>query len=792
MDEYCKKIIVSTLLKVVETHVLKITNETSISKAEHTSDAQENSWIKNNAPYMMSDKNEKDQMALNCFAIITEAENLIKSNQDKTVSAEQESSTSVMLANIFNSVVLGNIKKAENLYFKPEKIGVEIPCPQPLTDHSTSNINTLWQEFKQDLHKTGEHFSINTLLMLIEKYFSFVPYSNSLNSFSDVSVFQQAKLSAAIASNIFNSLFDKNDKIQEWNSITDRSLNRHLLIGGDISGVQDFIYTIASTGALKSLRGRSFYLEMLTEKIVKDIIQALDISSANIIFSGGGGFYILAQNTENSQKQIQTIKNSINKWILAEFAAKLYFNIEFTEFKGSDITEVLDSEKEYSFASVWKQLSWKIEMSKNKKFNAFFNDIFKIKMPQNLNGACPVCHTDEKSLDGRIKDLKTCSLCSDLSNISNRILQSEKYRFLYESDSNGDFCIQNRSYKFAEKQAIGRHNYIINSWDIDDWKGIDGSQLLVGNYGSGCKELEELSKRGEGKNFIGALRMDVDNLGSIFIQGLSVKSITRMAELSRRLTLFFKYYINFICKGMIPKKDIHLIDSKAATNLRDVEIIYSGGDDLFILGAWNQTAEIAFDIRKVFNNYTGNNPCVTLSAGITLHRHNYPVYQIAQMSKEAEHEAKSNDNGKSGAEKSEKNSISLFYSDTWKRKNEFLCNRMKKRIKWDIGPSPEKIISQAEFWDDAEKDIFNKTADLYNAIDWSKVSHGFFRKLFNIIEIWQRDGVLFMPSLHYLINQSKKELGSSSACFLSSIQTEFMPNLLIPLTWIEYMNRKEG
>lgn len=797
MDIHLKKIIVSSLFKTLgnlysHMQAMHSENQKAPPLKSKFSEWINKTGLSEDMPFIVQDGKENaiDKKSLKCFAIVSEAEQLLNLSSGDTIATSQQPHTSNMLFNIFNSVILNDGEKSDDLYFTPRKTGDEIPYPVPLDQLDqclSDDVLTLWNEFEQDLLQSKNNLNVNLLLMLIEKYFSFLPHRNSLNLSFEVSVYQQAKLSAALAADIFNSLFEEPNC--EMNNIKNRTIKRHLLIGGDISGVQDFIYTIASTGALKNLRGRSFYLEMLTEKVVKDITQQLDISSANLIFSGGGGFYMLAQNTQKSCKIIKTIKKEINQWLFTEFETKLYFNIDYVEFCGNDI--VVDSEKEYPFTSVWKQLSWKIEASKSKKFHGVFHDIFKTQMPHNLHESCPVCHTDEKDLDGEIKGLKTCRICSNLSNISKLITQHEKYRFIYENDGDGDFFIQDTFYKFAEKQTSGKDNFIINSWDINDWTGINGTQLLIGNYSSGCKDLEELSARSHGKNLIGALRMDVDNLGSVFIQGLPVKSITRMSELSRRLTLFFKYYINFICKGIIRDDDRHIVRNEAA-RIRDVDIIYSGGDDLFILGAWDQTAEISFDIRKIFNRYTGNNPWVTLSAGMTLHQPNFPVYQIAQLSKDAEHEAKTNDNKAMGHEKQEKDSISLFYTDTMKKKNAFYCERNKKRRHFDRGPYPEKIISQAQFWDDAEKDIFVMTCELYNDINWSKVSHNFFRKLFDIIETWQKDGVLYLPSLHYLINRSKKELGKSSVILLEKLEPGYMPKLQIPLTWVEYLHRKEG
>lgn len=801
MDEHLKKIIFSILFKTIgycNHEIQKKSDRTASTSEPEPAELLIEKWVSKadfteHAPYIhkIDDEDQTNPKISNWFTIISEAEKLMSLTSETAKNDGNTICTNGLLLNIFNNIKLNDLENGEVSYFPPRKIGSDIPYPGCQDDSVDCDLKLLWREFEQELSLIKNNLTVNALLMLTEKYFSFVPCANFSGAISDVSVYQQAKMTAAIATNIVNSLSER--KFQEENAITSQEINRHLLVGGDISGVQDFIYTISSTGALKSLRGRSFYLEMLTEKVVVDLLTALGISSANLIYSGGGGFFMLAHNTQESRKDIQKIRTAVNKWLFQEFEGKLYFNIEFVEFCGSDLTEVAGNGKEYPFASIWRQLSWKIEGSKNKKHHELLDTIFIPAMPQNRHESCPVCHTDEKVLQTGFKHLKTCRMCSDFSKISQYLIQNDKYRFLCEADNPGsaDFYIQDTFYRFNEKQTAGKHHFIINSWDIEDWKNGNGTQLLIANHFSGSEELEDLSEKSAGRHLIGALRMDVDNLGSIFIHGLQIKSITRMAELSRRFTLFFKYYLNFICNGMIKKADRHQISSNSSA-IRPVDIIYAGGDDLFILGAWNQTAEIAFDIRKVFKRYTGSNPCVTLSAGVTLHRHNYPVYQIAKLSEKAENEAKNNKNSEIGAFKHEKDSLSLFYTDTRKNNNALYLDRMARRSGWDTGPNPEKMISLAEFWDDAEHDIFQNTFDLYNGIDWSVVSHGFFRKMFEIVDIWLKDGVFYIPSLHYLVNRSKNELGDGAAMFLERLNTEFMPKLLIPLTWIEYLHRKEG
>ncbi|TAE07681.1 MAG: hypothetical protein EAZ95_18120, partial [Bacteroidetes bacterium] len=50
-----------------------------------------------------------------------------------------------------------------------------------------------------------------------------------------------------------------------------------LLIGGDISCIQSFIYEIVSAKASKNLKGRSFYLQLFTDSLLHQILERLGL-----------------------------------------------------------------------------------------------------------------------------------------------------------------------------------------------------------------------------------------------------------------------------------------------------------------------------------------------------------------------------------------------------------------------------------------------------------------------------------------------------------------------------------
>ena len=82
------------------------------------------------------------------------------------------------------------------------------------------------------------------------------------------------------------------------------------MINGVLPGIQKFIYRISSPqdaqkNMSKRLIGRSLYISLLIDSVVEYIIHELELSSANVLFSAGGRFTILADNTPSTKKKIK-------------------------------------------------------------------------------------------------------------------------------------------------------------------------------------------------------------------------------------------------------------------------------------------------------------------------------------------------------------------------------------------------------------------------------------------------------------------------------------------------------
>ncbi|NLD46908.1 MAG: type III-A CRISPR-associated protein Cas10/Csm1, partial [Clostridiaceae bacterium] len=193
------------------------------------------------------------------------------------------------LESVFN-VVLTSKKKEETKKafslkrtFEQER---KIMLPEMEADNarvSTSEYAQIYEKFNKELSDGGVNFSkpgyVNSLINIMEGLLSFVPSSTNTEEISDISLFEHSSLTACIASCI-HDYFQEN-KINNYRELcfeNNKKLRQEeifLLVRADISGIQNFIYTISSKGALKSLRGRSFYLEIMTEYIADEILNSL-------------------------------------------------------------------------------------------------------------------------------------------------------------------------------------------------------------------------------------------------------------------------------------------------------------------------------------------------------------------------------------------------------------------------------------------------------------------------------------------------------------------------------------
>jgi CRISPR-associated protein Csm1 len=512
----------------------------------------------------------------------------------------------------------------------------------PYPSQDTVNIDDLKAPIRAAIASLSEpdwqNFSL--LLLLIEKFGAYL----SVGEQADVSLLDWTRTTAAVAAALANQPEAKN----------------LALVSGDLSGIQNFIYPIPSDGALKSLRARSFYLELVTQEVVEQLLETLDVPRTNVIYAGGGNLYLLVAGDDEAglDLTIKTVQKKFNSWLRQKFQGKVFLALDYNRFPVSAIASS-------DFSQVWEASSKKLAPQKLRKFKHEIGEMLQVR---DAYTPCQVCHRDDtpdlKPLNDNEADSSlACDTCRSMFELGARLFKVEAIArtnidtpkipgALYRLNCGDSYYHLFDTPKQA--QAISNSSYfIINNWTLANYKTANTSLMLLGNYGHRIKDDEEegrdgfihsreMAKRAEGIQRFACLRMDVDRLGQIFAKGLGDKqTLTRLGGLSRQMSYFFKVYLNSLAAARIENLP-HTARSLTSKSRENLLFIYAGGDDLFVTGPWNEIVEFSFDIYQAFRAYTGYNQDITLSGGISLHDPKYPLYLAAQQSGEAEEAAKGN------------------------------------------------------------------------------------------------------------------------------------------------------
>ena len=495
-----------------------------------------------------------------------------------------------------------------------------------------THVKAFVREFKI-LVETNERAPEQLLFYLLQKYLWCLP-APAYPEDSGVSLFQQMKISTAVAA-ILRKQFSNAGKEGDIAALKDRNETRYSLILGDISGIQDYIYNISSRGASRGLKGRSFYLQLLTDAASRFILERLGLTNFNLLFASGGKFYILAP--QIADEDIRGFENAVNMFLFDQFSGKIHFAMGQSMFNG----ECLHGD----FSSVWRDASVDAERFNRNRFRHIMEtDYEKIFAPFGNSGSptfCVVCGKDEQGLEatGDVRKCKTCLLSEEIGS------KLKGYNYLGEiigetdgSDLEFQFNDFRISYKIYADPPVSRQAgetiYRINSTDFPREK-VAGARLGFKFYGGPrapqedngtLKTFDELVQDSQGLKRLGILRMDVDNLGQLFRTGFSKerRTIAAMTAMSFYLDMFFQGAINRVMEPCA----------------NSVQIIYSGGDDLFLTGAWDQTAQLALAIRDAFSAFTAHNSSLTLSAGFTMMGMKHPIARGADKAGEAEERSK--------------------------------------------------------------------------------------------------------------------------------------------------------
>ena len=188
---------------------------------------------------------------------------------------------------------------------------------------------------------------LNSLLCLLESYLSAFPSSTNTAESPDISLFDHLKTTAAIGVCISEYLADQNET-QFKKRLFDKEKQfmdeqAFLLYSADFSGIQKFIYTVASEKALRSLRSRSFFLELAMEHYADELLSLCGVGRTNLLYTGGGHCYMLLPNTTEVRAAIERWNRRFNDWLSEQFGISLFLAHGYTRAAATSWSTSLQS-----------------------------------------------------------------------------------------------------------------------------------------------------------------------------------------------------------------------------------------------------------------------------------------------------------------------------------------------------------------------------------------------------------------------------------------------------------------
>jgi CRISPR-associated protein Csm1 len=546
----------------------------------------------------------------------------------------------------------------------------------------------LWKDFNESLKKIPEAHRDNWPLWLDHfetlwgVYTQAIPSATAFNTRPDVSLYDHSRVTAALATALWRYHHENSsttiEAVNHWEE------RKFLLIQGDFFGIQNFIFASGDSHkrAAKLLRGRSFYVSLLTECAALKVLDALNLPSTSQVINAAGKFQIVAPNTDDTRQTLQTVRQELNAWFLKHSYGQAGIGLAWTEAACNDFCRKASEGGKSPYRALLDRLFAELEQAKLQRFDLCGKDapvpVFEDYLDSfdntlgvcKIDGRSPAVEKDEDDAIGALaRDQIEIGHClanrqrllvtRNSLNTGNGGLRLDVFgyriAFVESEDIRGKFGAEAKSgnllraWDFALPAAgdqplwngyARRHiNAFVPRFDdtalteleLDKYQGVDeavtwGEAKTLNHLACEDRRLNE-NHRWQGTAALTTLKGDVDNLGALFQNGLGDEaSFSKTAALSRQLNNFFAVYLPWLCQKEFPNS----------------YTVFAGGDDFFLIGPWWSQIRLAQKMREDFARYVAGNETIHFSAGLSATKPGLPIPYLSDLAEEALEKAKAN------------------------------------------------------------------------------------------------------------------------------------------------------
>lgn len=547
---------------------------------------------------------------------------------------------------VFSSVRLGDRKPVPETFLELGPLEPDRGYPKPTFRNSKQAYSTAWNGLMDDLRAIrADDFEtyLATADAALERWTWSIP-STTIDQ-PDIGLYDHMRTTVAFASALYR-YHEAQGSLESIQAIKSDSIPCFALVSGDLSGIQKYIFDLKSTKYnAKILRSRSFLLRSLSESAIRMMCREFGLSSFSCLSSAGGRFIMVLPALPDISERVEKIRKAVELEFIERFDGALALNISDPVLatrqalrQGDDgFTELFSSMMDAAFDAKQR----KLQRGLAETGHVIHRHHGQIEAALQQGGSvCAICGARAAMQEGNL-----CPDCDELVE-TGTLLPKSQYLAVGKAQgmSRGLSLLDHeRSLLADSEKALGSHGTVFRIDRFEPGKAHIRLPYTVPMEDGLVKEFEKIAQESRGVPHLAMFKADLDNLGMVFSLGLGKQfSASRYASLSRNLDYFFT----------VMARDAIEFDQR----FRDIYTVFSGGDDICVIGPWNAIIDFALEFHQKFETFTGANPWLSVSGGIALVGRGLPVRRMAEEAESELERAKDYPKGKTP----EKNAISLF------------------------------------------------------------------------------------------------------------------------------------
>ncbi|HEX5482333.1 MAG TPA: hypothetical protein VFZ08_06875 [Terriglobia bacterium] len=364
-------------------------------------------------------------------------------------------------------------------------------------------------------------------------------------------------------------------------------MSEELFVVGDFSGIQDYVLSVSSLGGgqARRLRARSFFIQAAEEIAAHAVLDGFEVSwDDGVIFHGGGRFLLRLPAAAEAEEKLSQLRKDLESSLHRETQAGLCLTLAW----GRSLDEAL-RRKEHE-----KRRPWALTVAGDDGWH-----VANLALDSLTPRPCAICSRKaaDKTLLEDEAEIQVCSRCHDDTKIGQVLPQPGRF----EIADDGGFSVLGRGLRFhAGASPPSPH-------------ALQTPNLYV----PAGMTFKEIADNACGDNRLVVLKADVDSMGAKL--GERRHNPEELKKFSRDLDDFFSRQVQEKLRGD-PWQPIYTI--------------YSGGDDLLVVGPWNLALDFAGEVCREFAAGPGNRYGLTFSAGIALTDYHVPIRHAVEQADE--------------------------------------------------------------------------------------------------------------------------------------------------------------